>query len=59
MSKLYTVCEVAERYQIAPYTVRTWIRLGKLPAVKLGRDYRISEENLQKFEDDRNTIAKS
>ena len=59
MSKLYTVDDVADRYQIASYTVRVWIRSGKLSAVKIGRDYRISEEDLQKFEADRKTIAKT
>lgn len=59
MAQLFTCNEVAERYRVKVITVWDWIRSGKLPAVKLGRDYRISEDDLQKFESDRKTTAKS
>ena len=33
---LLTVEDVAQRLQLAPYTIRKWVRLGRLPAVRLG-----------------------
>ena len=58
MARLFTCNEVAERYRVKVITVWDWIRSGKLSAVKLGRDYRISEDDLQKFETDRKTTVK-
>ncbi len=56
MAQLYTCADVAKRYSVKIITVWDWIRKKKLPAVKIGRDYRISEEDLLKFEADRKTI---
>ncbi|MBM7510031.1 excisionase family DNA binding protein [Nocardioides salarius] len=36
-----TVPEVAEALRVNKVTVRRWIKAGTLPAVKVGRDYRI------------------
>lgn len=36
-----TVPEVADQLRVHPVTVRRWIKDGSLPAVKVGRDYRI------------------
>lgn len=55
MAKLYTCAEVAERYGVQIITVWDWIRKKKLGAIRLGRDYRISEEDIKKFESDRRT----
>ena len=33
---LLTVQEVALKLKMAPYTIRKWVRLGQLPAVRLG-----------------------
>lgn len=56
MAKMYTCDEVAERYQVKVFTVWEWIRQRKLNAIKLGREYRVSEEDLIKFENERKTI---
>ena len=56
MSKMYTCDEVAERYKVKIITVWDWIRQRKLNAIKLGREYRISEEDLIEFENERKTI---
>ncbi len=56
MAQLYTCAEVAERYSVKIITVWDWIRKKKLQAVKIGRDYRISEDDLLKFEAERKTI---
>lgn len=56
MSKMYTCGEVAERYKVKVITVWDWIRQKKLNAIKLGREYRISEDDLAMFENERKTI---
>lgn len=58
MKKLYTCKEIAERYDVKVITVWDWIRKKKLPAIKIGRDYRITEEDLIAFEQSRRTTPK-
>ena len=53
---MYTCEEVADRYKVKVITVWDWIRQKKLNAIKIGREYRINEEDLIKFEDERKTI---
>lgn len=55
MSKMYTCEDIAERYGVQVITVWDWIRKKKLPAIKIGKGYRIREEDLKTFEDDRLT----
>lgn len=57
MAELYTCDQVAKRYGVKIITVWDWIRKRKLGAIKLGRDYRISEEDLKTFEASRKTIV--
>jgi len=47
--KYYSPEEIAERFNLKPGTVRSWINQGKLKAVKLGNLWRIPEEELQRF----------
>lgn len=56
LAKMYTCDEVAERYKVKVITVWDWIRQRKLNAIKLGREYRISEDDLIQFENERKTI---
>lgn len=56
MSKMYTCDEVAERYKVKVITVWGWIRQRKLNAIKLGREYRVLEDDLIKFEEERKTV---
>jgi excisionase family DNA binding protein len=44
-----SVDDIAKELNIHPDTVRGWIRERKLRATKLGRDYRIRREDLDKF----------
>lgn len=53
---MYTCEEVAERYSVKVITVWDWIRKKKLNAIKLGREYRVSEDDLIQFEEERRTI---
>lgn len=56
MQTLYDCGYVSERYNVDVRTVWGWIRKKKLAAIKIGKQYRISEEDLKKFEEERKTI---
>lgn len=58
MSNMYTCEQVAQRYGVKTLTVWDWIRKKKLPAIKLGRDYRIRQEDLDTFERERMTVER-
>lgn len=58
MPKFYSCVEVAARYSVQVITVWDWIRKKKLPAIKLGREYRVSEEDLKTFEESIRTVHK-
>lgn len=45
--KLLTPDEVADRLAVSPKIVRGWLREGKIPAVKLGRLWRVRPEALE------------
>lgn len=47
--RLFTCEEVAEYFNVKISTIWTWIRSGKLPCVKIGRQYRIEKEVLENF----------
>lgn len=49
MDDLFTVNQVAIILKVHPLTIRRYIRQGKLRAVKLGGNVRISQENLNNF----------
>lgn len=57
MHTYYTCEEIAKMYRVKVITVWEWIRSKKLPAMKLGRDYRITDEDIKAFEANRKTIA--
>ena len=46
---LYTVTEAAAYLKVRPKTVREWLKLGKLPGVKISTTWRIREEDLETF----------
>lgn len=52
MQKFYTPEDIADRYCVSQQTVWRWIRQKKLPAVKIGKLYRIRPEDLSLFEQD-------
>lgn len=56
LSKMYTCEEVAEIYGVKIFTVWDWIKRKKMQALKIGREYRIREEDLKKFEESASTI---
>src|SRR5258708_35739630 len=53
--RMYTVEEVAKRLRVNPRTVRGWIASGELVALDVGREYRISQSDLNAFMEKRKT----
>jgi len=43
-----TIAEVSKETGISVYTIHSWIRSGRIKATKIGRKWRISEEEIQK-----------
>ncbi len=47
---MYFTCEeIAKMFRVTPRTVYNWIRSGKLPAIKIGRDYRITGDSIKQL----------
>lgn len=46
-STLLTVPEVAAQLRVDPATVRRWITAGTIPAVKVGRSYRVEADQVR------------
>jgi len=55
MEKYLTCEQVAEKYGVKVVTVWAWIREKKLPAIRIGKGYRIRPEDLEAFEAARKT----
>jgi excisionase family DNA binding protein len=51
LEKLLTPEEVAERLVVKSTTVREWLKKGELTGVKLGRVWRVREEDLKAYID--------
>lgn len=47
--RVYTTEEVAEILQVTKRTIYNYIKAGALKAVKIGKYWRISAENLEEF----------
>ncbi|MFI6574304.1 helix-turn-helix domain-containing protein [Nocardiopsis sp. NPDC050513] len=47
--RLYSVDQVAERLGLHVRTVRTYVRDGRLNAVRIGKQYRIAQSDLEAF----------
>lgn len=48
-SRLYSVDQVAAILGLHVRTVRTYVREGRLPATRIGKQYRITQEDLDAF----------
>ena len=49
MSSLHTVGEVAGLLRVSTMTVYRLIRTGELPAVRIGRNYRVEDADLAAY----------
>ena len=58
MENLYSCEQAADRYGVKVETVWAWIREKKLPAVKIGKSYRVRESDLAAFEKGNQTVQK-
>lgn len=56
MDKMYSTQWVAEYFNVPKVTVQKWIREGKLPACRPGKEYRIRESDLKAFEEARRNV---
>lgn len=52
-----TVNEVAQMMRVSKMTVYRLIKQGDLPAVRIGRGYRLREEDVDRYLDSRYTQA--
>ena len=50
---LLTVSEVANAMRVSNMTVYRLIKSGELPAVRVGKNYRLRETDLERFLDER------
>ena len=49
ISRLLTVAEVATVMRVSRMTVYRLIRRGQLQAIRVGRNYRVREDDLEKY----------
>lgn len=56
MGRFFSSEEVAARYSVKTTTVLEWIRRGELPAIKIGKLYRVRSDDLEAFEQRRRTV---
>ncbi len=47
--QLFTLEQIAERFEVSVKTVRRWVGAGELPAHYLGRQVRITEQDARAF----------
>ena len=47
--KIYTVQELTEVLKVTQRTLYRYIKAGQLKTIKLGREYRVTEEALKEF----------
>jgi len=49
MNQLYDVNAAARQLAVSPWTVRAWIKKGKLHPIRIGRLVRLDDEELSRF----------
>lgn len=55
--RLHTVAEVAEHMRVSNMTVYRLIKSGAIPAVRVGKSYRIRHRDLEAYLDSSRTIG--
>lgn len=54
---LLTVHDAAGMLQVQEATVRTWIRDRRIRAIKVGKEWRIAQKDLEDFLNDNTNLA--
>ena len=49
MDEILTIEEVAKYFKLKPQTIYTWVQNGKIPAAKLGKEWRFSKKILDQW----------
>ncbi len=57
MQDMMTVLEVMRHLKVCRATVQRWCKEGKLPAVKIGKEYRIRRSDLERWYETLRTAA--
>ena len=62
--KIMITKDVAETLKVSETTIIRWIKGGKLPAFRIGKDWRIRKDDLDRFLDEqvnkqKNTVEKN
>ena len=47
--KIYTIKETAELLQVTTRSIYSYIKEGKLHAVKIGREWRVTQKDIEKL----------
>ncbi len=53
MGRFVTVAEVARQLRVSNMTVYRLVRSGQLPAVRVGRGYRLREDDVRRYLNER------
>ena len=56
---MMSVAEIANKLNVTPKTVQRWITEKRLPAYQVGREYRIKEEDFNRFVESSKTVKDS
>lgn len=49
MEEFYTVKEIAEILKVNRVTIQRWCKTGEVPAVKIGKSYRIEKKDFENW----------
>lgn len=55
---VYTLEELSEKIKIPVETLRKYLRTGKLKGAKIGKHWRVTDEQLKEFLDENTTYKK-
>jgi len=58
MEKLYTTAEVGKYLRVSEYSIRRYIKTGRLESRKVGRQHRITEAAIKAFLNAQGIITK-
>lgn len=54
--KLYTIKEIAGILKVTERTIYNYIMTGSLPAIKIGKNWRVKHIDLEQFLEDRSSV---